>query len=233
MKVLLVEDDDRVAAALTAGLRMHRICVERARTAAEGRARMRADVEAVVLDLGLPDEDGFSVLTAIRRAHDVPIIIATAKGDLNARVHGLYLGADDYLVKPFEVLELLARLHAVHRRTRRAPTVVPRQPRTPTSGADAAASADSLVVDEERQSVRVEGREVLLTRKEFEVLALLASNPGVVFRREHLLSRVWESDWRGGEHTLTVHMAALRSKLGCADLIETVRGVGYRLRQPT
>ncbi|MGN6330537.1 MAG: response regulator transcription factor [Motilibacteraceae bacterium] len=167
----------------------------------------------------------------MQRAADVPVLITSARADTRTRIHGLNLGADDYLVKPFETLELLARLHATLRRRSRDTAAT-----SASAGSGAASQAGhdtALVVDIDRQTIQVDGQDVALTRKEFELLSLLASDPGVVFRREHLMSRVWQSDWRGCEHTLTVHVAALRSKLGSAGLIETIRGVGYRLRLPS
>jgi DNA-binding response OmpR family regulator len=145
-------------------------------------------------------------------------------------VHGLNLGADDYIVKPYNVAELVARIHAVTRRAR---------PVEPTDHAiDPSPPGTSLVfgpvrIDPLARVVTVRGEPVHLTVKEFDLLALLARRPGVVFRREQMLSEVWSTAWEGAARTLEVHIASLRSKLGVAGLIETVRGVGYRLAAPT
>jgi DNA-binding response OmpR family regulator len=238
MRVLLVEDDDRLGAALSDVLRVHGMDVDHVNCARLALEHLTPDTDAVVLDLGLPDRDGFEVCSRIRRTHDVPILIATARSDLTSRVHGLNLGADDYLVKPYDVRELMARLHAVSRRRRRpdAPllpgTDHPADPADPsitsTPKAPGVACGDVLI-DVERRSVTRLGAPVQLTRKEFDLLALLARQPGVVFRREQIISEVWQSTWDGCHRTLEVHVAAVRAKTGTASLIETVRGVGYRL----
>ncbi|MBT0773858.1 response regulator transcription factor [Kineosporia sp. J2-2] len=239
MRVLLVEDDARLGAALSDVLRVHGMEVEHVTTARAALARLTPQTEAVVLDLGLPDRDGFEVCSRIRRQHDVPILMATARSDLTARVHGLNLGADDYLVKPYDVRELLARLHAVSRRHRRDPVAeqADEEPRTttepdetpPPAEEPAALSPDEVVIDVSSRTVVKGGRTIALTRKEFDLLALLARHPGVVFRREQIISEVWQSTWDGLGRTLEVHVAAVRSKTGSPGLIETVRGVGYRL----
>jgi DNA-binding response OmpR family regulator len=230
MRVLLVEDDERLAAALTEVLRGHGITVDHAGGAEQALERLSAQTDVVVLDLGLPDRDGFEVCSRIRRTHDVPILIATARSELAARVHGLNLGADDYLVKPYDVRELMARLHAVGRRRRRE-----RGPSPVRSAAEGTVTTSRIVIsgeltiDAERRSVHRLGTPIALTRKEFDLLALLAREPGVVFRREQIVSEVWQSTWAGCHRTLEVHVAAVRAKTGDPRLIETVRGVGYRL----
>jgi DNA-binding response OmpR family regulator len=239
MRVLLVEDDDRLGAALSDVLRVHGMEVDHVNCARLALEHLTAETDAVVLDLGLPDRDGFEVCSRIRRTHDVPILIATARSDLTARVHGLNLGADDYLVKPYDVRELLARLHAISRRRRRPETPLLPGTDRPGESADRTAvqlipkpvgvSCGDVVIDVERRSVTRLGTPVQLTRKEFDLLALLARQPGVVFRREQIISEVWQSTWDGCHRTLEVHVAAVRAKTGTAALIETVRGVGYRL----
>jgi len=239
MRVLLVEDDDRLGAALSDVLRVHGMEVDHVNCARLALEHLTAETDAVVLDLGLPDRDGFEVCSRIRRTHDVPILIATARSDLTARVHGLNLGADDYLVKPYDVRELLARLHAISRRRRRPempllpgtdqPAESADRTAVPTIPKPAGVSCGDVVIDVERRSVTRLGTPVQLTRKEFDLLALLARQPGVVFRREQIISEVWQSTWDGCHRTLEVHVAAVRAKTGTAALIETVRGVGYRL----
>ncbi|MBT8226466.1 MAG: response regulator transcription factor [Dactylosporangium sp.] len=216
MRVLLVEDDIRVAIALETALRQHGHEITRATTASEALAA--APVDLVLLDLGLPDRDGIEVCRELRARSDVAIIAVTARAEERERVLGLRSGADDYVVKPFGMAELTARIEAVMRRTMR--TAIP-QPSFRVGG---------LEIDADARRVMVSGREVALTRKEFELLAALARRPGHAVTREQLLAEVWRTTWRGSLHTLEVHVASLRSKLQDSSYIQTVRGVGYRLR---
>jgi DNA-binding response OmpR family regulator len=222
VKLLIVEDDDRVLAALRAVLAQHGFEVACARTGSQALELTADGPDVVLLDLGLPDRDGFHVCAQIRRISTVPVIMVTARADPRSRVHGLNLGADDYLVKPYNVAELVARIHAVTRRGR-----------VPDEGVGVAApqpsAAGSLSLDPQSRVVTVQGRPVALTVKEFDILALLARRPGVVFRREQIMSEVWNTAWEGAGRTLEVHVGSLRQKLGTPGLIETVRGVGYRL----
>ena len=151
------------------------------------------------------------------------MIMVTARTDVRSRIAGLDRGADDYLTKPYDIGELIARIHAVMRRA---------AARRPPSGDDAAMEAGEVRgvrIDAGRREVRVNGTAVALTRKEYDLLALLAREPGVVFRREQIIGEVWNTGWSGTKRTLEVHMASLRAKLGVPDLVETVRGVGYRM----
>jgi DNA-binding response OmpR family regulator len=220
MRVLVVEDDDRVAAALRDILDRHGFSVLRAGGVAEALELIDDSTQVVLLDLGLPDGDGFELCASIRAIRDVPIIMTTARADLRSRVHGLHMGADDYVVKPYAISELLARIHAVTRRVRSA---------TPVDPATNSVQVLGISIDLGRRVVLRRGEEVSLTRKEFGILEVLAQEPGMVVRRERLLSQVWGSTWAGDQHTLDVHIAAVRSKCGVAAIIETVRGVGYRL----
>jgi DNA-binding response OmpR family regulator len=229
MKLLVVEDDNRVMAALRAVLAQHGLEVACAATGEQALELVGDGVDVVLLDLGLPDQDGFKICAQIRKISTVPIIIVTARGDTRSRVHGLNLGADDYIVKPYHVAELVARIHAVTRRARPVPaapdTASPLAPGTPLV-------IGPVRLDPLARSVTVAGQPVHLTAKEFDLLALLARRPGVVFRREQILSEIWGTAWAGAARTLEVHVASLRQKLGVPGLIETVRGVGYRLAQP-
>jgi DNA-binding response OmpR family regulator len=177
-------------------------------------------VDVVLLDLGLPDADGVDVCRAIREASDVPVIVVTARGDVEDRIVGLHSGADDYVVKPYDVGELVARIHAVQRR--RGPEASEAVDRVVTT-------ADGVAIDLGRHTVTVDGAEVVLTRKEFQVLALLASARGTVCTRTRIVAEVWGRSWPGANRTLDVHVATLRTKLGRPELVQTVRGVGYRL----
>ncbi|WP_431783371.1 response regulator transcription factor [Streptomyces chumphonensis] len=239
MRVLLVEDDDHVAAALSAVLARHGFTVVHARSGAEALEQVlpsdgSASFDVVLLDLGLPDQDGFEVCGRIRRCTGVPVIMVTARADVRSRVHGLNLGADDYVVKPYDTGELLARIHAVGRRTAHGDGPAP----SPTPAGEGEREADPglrigpVLIETAGRRVTVDGAAVALTRKEFDLLALLAQRPGVVYRREQIISEVWRTSWEGTGRTLEVHVASLRSKLGLPALIETVRGVGYRLSVP-
>jgi len=214
MRVLLVEDDLRVASALETALRRRGHRVIRATTAAEALEAGPCDL--VLLDLGLPDRDGMEVCRELRRRGEVPIIAVTARGEEHDRVFGLRGGADDYVVKPFGVAELEARMEAVMRRTARS-----QRPELPVT-------VGPLTVDTGARTVEVDGRAVTLTRKEFDLLAALVRRPGTAVTREQLLAEVWHTTWIGSPHTVEVHVASLRAKLGDPGLVQTIRGVGYR-----
>ena len=217
-RVLLVEDDDSIADPLVRGLEREGFVVSRVATGAA--ALDHRDADLVLLDLGLPDMDGYDVCRQLRERSSLPIIILTARGDEIDRVLGLELGADDYVVKPFGLRELVARIRAVTRRINAQPD----------QGTDEVAEIGPLRVDLRRRNVECDGVPVGLTRKEFDLLALLVSDPNATHRREDILDRVWDTNWYGPTKTLDVHIAALRKKLGDPSLIETVRGVGFRLR---
>jgi DNA-binding response OmpR family regulator len=250
MRLLLVEDDNRVAAALSAVLGKHGFDVRHARSGEEALQALLPDegpeYDCVLLDLGLPDQDGFEVCSRIRRRAATPVIMVTARADVRSRIHGLNLGADDYVVKPYDIGELLARIHAVSRRPplrppvapSAAPATAPAGAATTTSPEPAAPAQDGrlllgrVAIELPTRQVTVDGDAIALTRKEFDLLALLAQRPGVVFRREQIISEVWRTAWEGTGRTLEVHVASLRSKLRTPAMIETVRGVGYRLVVP-
>jgi len=218
MRVLIVEDDDAIATPLAKGLEREGLDVDRVETgdAALGRATERP-FDVVLLDLGLPDRDGFDVCRQLRARSDVPIIVVTARSEEVDRVVGLELGADDYIVKPFGFRELVARIRAVARRR-------------PVASANAAATElGELVIDRRTRRVVVDGAEVALTPKEFDLLSLLAEDPGAVLTRQEILDQVWDPHWYGPTKTLDVHVASLRKKLGDPSWIETVRGVGLRM----
>jgi DNA-binding response OmpR family regulator len=218
MRVLLVEDDVRVGSALEAALRRRGYDLLRAGTAAEALAAPPVDL--VLLDLCLPDRDGIEVCRELRRRGDVAIIAVTARAQERDRIVGLRTGADDYVVKPFGMAELQARIDAVMRRAARS---------TSSRGR---VTVGELTVDLDAHRVTVGTDEIALTRKEFDILAALARRPGTVVTRDELLAGVWHTTWSGNPHTVEVHVAALRGKLGDAGLVQTVRGVGYRLRAP-
>jgi len=215
MRVLLVEDDVRVAAAVASGLRKRGYEVDCAGSIAE--ALDAAPVDIVLLDLGLPDGDGMDLCRMLRaRQPEIGIIAVTARGEERDRVTGLLTGADDYVVKPFSMAELHARMAAVLRRASRS---------TP---ATQQVDIGGLTIDFTARRVLRGGTEVTLTRKEFDILAALARRPGMAVARDRIIIEVWQTSYVG-PHVLDVHMAALRGKLGDPGLVQTVRGVGYRL----
>ncbi|MFD9970023.1 response regulator transcription factor [Streptomyces sp. NPDC059015] len=217
MRILLVEDDNRVADALTGSLRRNGYEVWRAASAADALAAPAVDL--VLLDLGLPDRDGIEVCRELRARGSVPVIAVTARGGGPDRVRGLRSGADDYVVKPFNAAELLARIEAVLRRsmTRRV-------------GEDRLVTVDGLEIDLGRREVTLDGRPVPLTRKEFDVLAVLVRAEGAAVPRDRIIVEVWQTTYEGMSRTLDVHMANLRGKLGrSGSVVRTVRGIGYRL----
>jgi DNA-binding response OmpR family regulator len=219
-RLLVVEDDEHVATALVSVLGRQGYDVVRAATGEQALQEVDSATDAVLLDLGLPDIDGFEVCQRIRQRSDVPLIMVTARSDLESRVRGLRMGADDYVTKPYDLREVLARIEAVLRRG--APSNA-----SPESGRVTVAG---LRVDlATREVTGPEDAAIALTRKEFDLLALLVRQGGVVVPRERILFEVWGSDWKGLGRTLEVHVASLRSKLGDHDVVRTVRGVGYRL----
>ena len=212
MRALVVEDDHSVSEPLISGLERNGIETTHVAYATQVVGALRG-ADVVILDLGLPDGEGLDVLREIRAISDVPVIIATARGEETDRIIGLELGADDYVVKPFSVRELAARIRAIARRRRTEPEV----------------SSGSLVVDKNTRRVTFGDRAIDLTAKEFDLLAVLAEEPGKVYSRQELYTRVWDPVWVGTGKTLDVHIGSLRRKLDDPELIETVRGVGYRL----
>lgn len=219
MKVLVVEDDPTIADPLVAGLERQGYVVTWART---GTDALNADAgDLVLLDLGLPDLDGRVVCERLRSRSPVPIIVVTARSEEVDRVSLLDLGADDYVVKPFGFRELLARIRAVLRRVERA-----------VEFEEAGAlDAGPVHIDTRTRVVTVQDRPIPLTLKEYELLVCLAEEPGTVLTRDQILRRVWDENWWGSTKTLDVHVASLRRKLGDPTLVETVRGVGYRLAE--
>ncbi len=212
-----MEDEDAIAEPLIEGLTREGHAVRRVATGAEGVNV--GDAELVLLDLRLPDMDGLDVCRMIRRESDVPIIMTTARGEEMDRVIGLEIGADDYLVKPYGVRELIARMRAVTRRT---------GSRSRASEPPTHLGTGPLQIDIRARRVTVDGVEVQLTAKEFDLLAALAAVPGEVVSRKQLLRDVWDTTWYGSTKTIDVHVAALRRKLEGVT-IETVRGIGFRL----
>lgn len=221
---VVIEDDEAISALVGAYLEQAGFDVVRECTGEGGlEAVERRRPRFVVLDLGLPDVDGLELCRQLRSDGDVPILILTARDEEVDRVIGLELGADDYLTKPFSPRELVARVRAVLRRAE------------PTPLDSGAIELGDLRVDLRSRSVTVAGAAVALRTLEFELLAELTQRAGQVVTRDRLLDRVWGLSFAGGTRTVDVHVAQLRKKLGRPELIQTVRGVGYRIleRQAT
>jgi two-component system, OmpR family, response regulator RegX3 len=224
--VLLVEDETSIAEPFARALEREGFSTVVAATAAAARelfASRRPNI--VLLDLGLPDGDGRDLCREWRRDSQVPIIMLTARGTETDRVVGLELGADDYVVKPFSVAEVAARIRAVLRRA--VPDRSAQQERV---------TVGDLEIDPATRTATLRGKDLSLTRKEFDLLARLAAAPGTVVSREDLMADVWDENWFGSTKTLDVHIGFLRRKLGddanAPRYLRTVRGVGFRLAAP-
>lgn len=221
--IYLLEDDDSIRdlvvyTLMSQGMQARGFCLP-----SEFWQAVREEVPSLaLLDIMLPEEDGLSVLKKLRSAPataGLPVILLTAKGTEYDKVLGLDGGADDYVSKPFGMMELLSRIRAVLRRTQGAAEEKTEEFR-----------CGSLLVNPAKHLVQAGGQEVVLTQKEFELLCLLMRSPGTVFSREQLLSRIWGYEFTGETRTVDVHIRTLRQKLGAAgDCIETVRGYGYKL----
>lgn len=216
MRVLLIEDDALVASGIAAGLRLHGMSIDHVATAlAARRAVETARFDLLVLDLGLPDEDGMALLERLRAAgHSLPILVLTARDAIEHRVAGLQGGADDYLLKPFDLNELVARLQALHRRTEGRVTKVIRH--------------GPLLFDLESLEVSLDGMKVELSRRELALLQTLLENPRRVLTADQVRESLYGFEDNVESNALSVHIHHLRRKLG-PRIVETVRGLGYRL----
>ncbi len=221
--IYCVEDDDGVRSMVVYTLRSTGFEAEGLPDgAALFEALAKETPELILLDIMLPGDDGLTILERLRRSPAtarLPVILATARGSEYDKVAGLDLGADDYLAKPFGMMEMVARVRAVLRRA------APEAGKTLRLG--------GLCLDDTGHTVTAAGERVELTRREYELLRLLLSHPGRVFTRDQLLGTLWGYDYAGETRTVDVHIRTLRQKLGpCGDQIETVRGVGYRMEGP-
>ena len=215
-QLLLVEDEESIGSLVRAYLEQSGFRVEWVRSGEDALLTLdKVSPRLVILDIGLPGQDGFDVCRAIRARSPVPILMLTARDEEADRVIGLELGADDYVTKPFSPRELAARVKAVLRRTEPAPRAERLE-------------LGEIVVDSEAREVTVAGQPVDLTGKEFDLLAYLVENAGIVVSRDQLLDRVWGMTYAGGTRTVDVHVAQLRRKLGRPEAIRTFRGSGYK-----
>lgn len=218
MNVLLVEDEDRIASFVEKALQRRGFDVRRVVTGGEALGAVSAGVDIVVLDLGLPDIDGLDVLRALRKSWaSLPVVILSARSDIDDRVVGLDLGADDYVPKPFAIDELVARIRA---RLRRRP-----------DGTSTKLNVGDLELDLIAHRARLTGKIVELTSREFALLEMLMRHPGQAVHRSDLLSNVWGLDFDPRSNLVDVYIRYLRRKVG-DDRIQTVRGVGYRIVEP-
>lgn len=226
MKVLVVEDDPRISDVLEYALKaegheVHK--AQRGREAIDLAARLSPAL--IVLDVGLPDIDGFEVCRSLRKFSDVPVIFLTSRSDEIDRVVGLEIGGDDYVVKPFSPRELLARIKAIRRRHEHSAVA------SSEAQSNTELSYGPITIDPEKFRVRSDNREIVLTAQEFKLVELLVRHPGRVFTREQLLNRAWGDGGIVADRTIDVHVKSLRKKFGKFDFIETVRGIGYRARE--
>lgn len=221
MRLLIVEDEDSIAIPLADGLRREGFEVERVATGADALAAPEPDL--MLLDLRLPDMDGYAVAREVRTRSRVPIIMVTARGEEVDRVVGLEIGADDYVVKPFGLRELIARINAVMRRIGDG---------AQAEEAPEELTAGPLAVSMRTHRVTMDGEELHLTPREFEILTMLMADPGAVVSRDDLLRRLWGTTWAVQTKAIDVHVSSLRRKLGDPAWVETVRGVGFRLGVP-
>ena len=222
--IYLVEDDDSIRELVLYTLHTTGFEAEGFRNAADFWQALEKELpQLVLLDIMLPDEDGLHILKRLRagaETADLPVMMLTAKSSEYDRVVGLDSGADDYMPKPFGMMELVSRVRALLRRAAKP------------AAEDKLFTAGSLAVDVKRRAVTVDGEPVILTYKEFELLCYLLENRGVVLSRDQILTKIWDYNYSGETRTVDVHNRTLRQKLGDAGaLIETVRGVGYRLAQ--
>jgi DNA-binding response OmpR family regulator len=225
MTYLIIDDELAIRKLLVAGLTEANVRTIEAENGEDGlRLAARSAPDLILLDLGLPDMDGTDVCRQLRKISQVPIIVVSARDEEIDRVIALEIGADDYVVKPFGMRELIARIKAVARRSANS---------EPSTAAMTEREFGPLRIDTRSIRVSMSGEEVHLTPKEFELLVYLSDDPGAVHRRTDILHDVWDTNWYGTTKTLDAHVAAIRKKLGNSAWIESVRGVGFRFGIPT
>ncbi len=221
--IYYVEDDTSIRELVLYALKTAEFQVMGFENAASFYKRMKEQQpELILLDIMLPDEDGVSILKKLKSRPDtenIPVIMMTAKSSEYDKVLGLDSGADDYITKPFGVMELISRVKAVIRRSDRS-----------KGSAGEVLKIGELVLDEQKHEVYARGQEVSLTFKEFELLSYLMKNRGLVLSRDKILNTIWNYEYEGESRTVDVHIGSLRQKLGtCGDFIKTIRGIGYKI----
>lgn len=216
-RILIVEDEEAIAKMIAMNLRVADYEVQLfydGDDAADALSEQH-DYDLALLDVMLPGRDGFELLEDMKQ-YDIPVIFLTAKDDIGSKIQGLKGGAEDYIVKPFEILELMVRIEKVLERTKKCSNVI---------------QVLNMEINFEEHTVRQNGEEVLLKPMEFELLAVLAKNKNIAISRENLLRMVWGIDYMGETRTVDVHIGQLRKKLGLGDSIKTVSKMGYRLEE--
>lgn len=216
-RILIVEDEVAIAKMISINLTVAGYDTNMFHDGAEAEQAMEVDhsYDLALLDVMIPGKDGFELLEVMKK-YDIPVIFLTAKDDVSSKIQGLKGGAEDYIVKPFEMLELLVRIEKVLERTNKLSNVI---------------KVLNLEINFEEHSVRVDGKEVALKPMEFELLAVLAKNKNIAISRENLLRMVWGVDYVGETRTVDVHIGQLRKKLGLSEQIKTVSKLGYRLEE--
>ncbi|MDR2938796.1 MAG: response regulator transcription factor [Clostridiales bacterium] len=221
-KIFIIEDDENIRGLVVYALKSNGFEAFGFENGSGFFTELRKQTpDLILLDIMLPGEDGISILKKLKlndNTQKTPVIMLTAKTSEYDKVTGLDLGADDYITKPFSVLELLSRVKAVLRRSPKIPVIC------------GAIVLEGIIMDIDKHTVRVDGEAVTLTYKEFELLKYLMQNKGIVLSRDKIMERIWDFEFSGGSRTVDVHIKTLRQKLGsCGNLIETVRGIGYKV----
>lgn len=216
-KILIVEDEESIAKMIAMNLKVanYKTQIYYDGTEAADSLKENHDYDLALLDIMLPGIDGFELLDIVRK-YDIPVIFLTAKNDIDSKVQGLKGGAEDYIVKPFDILELLVRMEKVLERTNKLSNV---------------AKFCNIEMNFEEHTVRKDGKEVLLKPMEFDLLAVLVKNKNIAISRENLLKNVWGTDFIGETRTVDVHIGQLRKKLGLGENIKTIPKIGYRLEE--
>ena len=217
-KILIVEDEVAIAELEKDYLELSGFDVVMQHTGDAGlKAALNEDFNLIILDLMLPNVDGFEICKKVREKKNTPIIMVSAKKEDIDKIRGLGLGADDYMTKPFGIMELISRVKALLRRAN-------------VSGGSHIYSFDGITMDDAKHQVLVDGQETELTYKEYQLLKMLIQNSGIVLQRSQILDRVWGIDYEGESRTLDMHIKTLRRKIGeKGNLIQTVRNVGYTM----
>lgn len=216
-RILIVEDEEAIAKMIAMNLRIAGIQSVIFYDGSEAQSSLEADhsFDLALLDIMVPGKDGFELLE-ILKPYEIPVIFLTAKDDISSKIQGLTGGAEDYIVKPFEVIELLVRINKVLARTQRSEDVI---------------KIRDLEINFTEHTVRKNGEEILLKNMEFELLAVLAKNKNIAISRNDLLGLVWGVNYLGETRTVDVHIGQLRKKLGLHDCIKTIPKIGYRLEE--